>query len=328
MKKVVLGMIVGLLSGGVGVWLFLRPKAGQPEARHDEEKKEEPIVQRGPDGDTFLKLDEKVRNRADLKVALLQAAALKPEVRAFGRVLDPAPIAASLSEIAATQAQLEASMKETRRLKTLFAQDQNVSARAVEIAEGALTRDRIAVEAAQFRLLTSWGKAIAGRPDLDRFVRSLIVQEIALVRVDVPATERVEGAPIGARLALLSAPGAPIDADFLDAALSSDPQTLGRGFILLVKGRALAANAAVTAWLSLPGEPEKGVIIPREAIVRHNGEGFVYLQTGEDTFERKRVELHHPLTAGWFTDGFKAGSKVVINGAQQLLSEELKGEGE
>jgi hypothetical protein len=94
-----------------------------------------------------------------------------------------------------------------------------------------------------------------------------------------------------------------------------------------VKGKALAANVAVSAWLTRPGEPEPGVIIPREAIVRHEGEAFVYVQTSKETFERKAVELHHPLAAGWFTDEFKAGTKIVTNGAQQLLSQELKGEG-
>ena len=104
-------------------------------------------------------------------------------------------------------------------------------------------------------------------------------------------------------------------------------KSLGRGFFFLVKGKALAAGTPISAWLSLPGEPEKGVIIPREAIIRHEGEAFVYVQTGKETFERKAVELHHPLTTGWFTDGLKSGVKIVVNGAQQLLSEELKGEG-
>jgi len=137
----------------------------------------------------------------------------------------------------------------------------------------------------------------------------------------------MEGLPTRARIALLSAPDEPINGEFLGTAVTADPQTLGRGFFFLVKGKALAANAAVTAWLSLSGELQKGVIIPREAIVRHQGEGFIYIKTGNETFERKEVGLHHPLPAGWFTDGFKAGVKVVINGAQQLLSEELKGEG-
>ena len=327
MKKLFSGVVAGLLTGGVGVWLYFHFHPAAPEAK-PEEKKEEPIVQRDGDDMVFLKLDEEAQGHADIKTAVLEAAELKPEVKAFGRVLDPSALATSLTEISAAQAQLEASGKEAARLKTLFDQGQNASARALETAEAALKRDRIAAEAAQLRLLTAWGKAIVERPNLDVFIHSLVAQENALVRVDVPASDKMEGAPTAARLALLSAPDAPLDAEFLGAAVSADPQTLGRGFFFLVKGRALAANAAVTGWLALPGETEKGVIIPREAIVRHEGGAFLYLKTGDETFERKELEQHHPLAAGWFTDSFKAGVKVVINGAQQLLSEELKGAGE
>jgi hypothetical protein len=89
----------------------------------------------------------------------------------------------------------------------------------------------------------------------------------------------------------------------------------------------VAVNSAVIAWLSLPGEPEKGVIVPRESVIRHEGEAFVYVQTGGEKFERKEIELEHPLSKGWFVGQLKPGTKLVITGAQQLLSEELKGEG-
>jgi hypothetical protein len=145
--------------------------------------------------------------------------------------------------------------------------------------------------------------------------------------LDVPASEKLEGAPTAARIALLSAPDAQLDAEFIGPALTADPQTLGRGFLFLVNAKSIPANAALVTWLSLPGEMEKGVIVPREAIVRHEGEAFLYVQTGPETFERKEFELEHPLEKGWFTEEFKAGAKVVVTGAQQLLSEELKGEG-
>jgi hypothetical protein len=325
MKKLLAGLVIGGLAGGVGVWLFV--------AHHDKPAKEEEKVEskshlhHGTNGESFLKLDKETQEHVGLKTAVLEAAELKPELKAFGRIVDPSSLAASLTEIAAARAQLEASSKEAERIKTLFGQNQNASARALEIAEAAVKRDRIAVEAAQLRLAAAWGKTIFDRPDLDAFIHSLVMQEAALVRVDVPASEKLEGAPSGARLALLSQPDSTMTAEFLGAAISSDAQTLGPGFLFVIKGKPLAVNAAVIAYLTLPGETEKGVIVPRDAIVRHEGEAFVYLQTGDDTFARAEVELEHPLDKGWFTEAFKPGVKVVVIGAQQLLSEELKGEG-
>jgi hypothetical protein len=326
MKKVFLGLVVGLLAGGGSAWFFLRHHGGEAEAKKEEEKKEESHVQHDENDGTFLKLDKEFQWRADLKVTTLEAAELKPELKAFGRVLDPGPLAMALNTVAAARAQLEASNKEAARLKVLFGQNQNASARALEIAEAAVKRDQIAVQVAELALVTMWGKAITDRADLDSLVHSLVAQENAVVRVDLSASDKLDSAPAAARIALLAAPDAPIDAEFLGASVSADPQTLGRGFFFLVKGKALPANVAVIAWLSLSGEMQKGVVAPREAILRHEGRAFVYVQTTDETFQRFEIGLHHPLKAGWFVDELKPGVKVVISGAQQLLSEELKGE--
>jgi len=326
MKKTFLGIVIGLLAGVVGAWLYFRAHPAKPEAK-PEEKKEEPHVQHDENDGTFLKLDLEFQGHAGLKMVTLEAAELKPELKAFGRVLDPSPLATALTTVAAARAQLEASSKEAARLKILFGQNQNASARALETAEAAVKRDQIAVQAAELALVTTWGKAIVGRADFDQLVHSLVTQENALVRIDLSASDKFDGAPAAARLALLSAPDAPFNVEFLGSGVAADPQTLGSGFFFLVKGKALPANAAVIAWLSLPGEMLKGVVVPRDAIIRHEGAAFVYVQTTDETFQRFEVELKHPLTAGWFVNELKPGVKVVISGAQQLLSEELKGEG-
>jgi len=81
----------------------------------------------------------------------------------------------------------------------------------------------------------------------------------------------------------------------------------------------------VTAYLTLPGEGQAGVTLPRNAIVRFNGTTWVYRQISEDSFERIEVTLNSPLDNGWFVhEGLKPADKVVATGAQQLLSDELK----
>ena len=108
-----------------------------------------------------------------------------------------------------------------------------------------------------------------------------------------------------------------------------DPQMQGRGFLFLVSSNSLrlAPGASVTGLLSLPGEPRRGVALPREAVVWYNGVPWVYLQTSEETFQRQQVVLDSPLPEGWFVPaGLKRGDKVVTNGGQQLFSEEVKGQ--
>ena len=325
MTKIILGILAGLVLGTAATWTMLK-RGEHDEKKPDEEHKEESRVLH-TNNQTFVRLDKEAQEKVGLQLASLEAASLPPEVKVAGRVLDPAPLAALLFESATAHTLLDASGKELERLKIL-AQDQNTSARALETAAAAMQRDQIAVNAAQLKFVSGWGKAIASQRDLPGFITSLAAQEAVLIRLDVPMGDAISEAPIGARIAALNSPESPVEAQFLGPAPSADPQTQGRGFLCVIKGGAFAPAAAVTGWLVLPGQPKQGVIVPRNALVRHEGEAFVYVQTSAEFFQRKEVELHHPTAQGWFIDeGFKPGDKVVSVGAQQLLSEELKGEG-
>jgi hypothetical protein len=72
------------------------------------------------------------------------------------------------------------------------------------------------------------------------------------------------------------------------------------------------------------GGTEQGTVLPRTAVVRHAGFGWVYVQTGAHVFSRRMVSLEHPHPDGWLVSGDWA-QPILIAGAQSLLSEELKG---
>ena len=68
-----------------------------------------------------------------------------------------------------------------------------------------------------------------------------------------------------------------------------------------------------------------GVVVPRTAVVYAEGKTWAYVQTRADTFMRREVHLDHLTQDGWFvTSGLAASERVVVTGAQILLSEELK----
>ena len=326
MSKIIVAILAGLVLGAAAAWTLLK-KPGHADAAKPEEHKEEARVLH-TNGQTFLKLDKETQERAGLKIAPLEAATLKPEVKGFGRVLDPSPLAALLIESATARAALEASTREFSRLKTLHAQDQNVSTRVLETAEAATKRDQILVQSVDLKLLTGWGKAIAGQSDLGAFVRALAAQESALARIDLPLGETLNKPPGAGRIAALANETNPVEAEFLGPVVSADPQTQGQGFLFLLRKNPLPPGAAVAGWITVPGDAANGVLVPRSALVRHEGEVFVYVQTSDELFLRQEIELDHPLSEGWFVDeGLKPGQKLVLTGAQQLLSEELKGEG-
>jgi multidrug efflux pump subunit AcrA (membrane-fusion protein) len=301
----------------------------QPEPAAAEKKNEpESRVKKGPNGETIITLDAAMQKLMGLQTAALAKAELNPELKAYGRVLDISPLAALVAELTTAQAANEASQAELRRLKTLAAQN-NASERALQAAEAAAVRDQTQVESVRLRLLATWGSAISDRNDLPAFVQSLGSLASALVELDVPAGQPPTATPTGARLVTLSEQAGPLPAQLLGPAPMVDTQLQGRGFLLLVSPNSsrLAPGAAVSGFLSLPGEPQPGVAVPRNAVVRFNGTTWVYLQTSEETFQRTEVKLDSPLAEGWFVrEGLKPQDKVVTVGTQQLLSEELKGQ--
>jgi hypothetical protein len=298
-------------------------------ASDEKKEKAESRVSHGTNGETILTLDAETQKIIGLAVAPVESTELVPNVKGFGRVLDAAPLAALVTDFAAAGAASQASEAELKRLKTLASQD-NASQRALETAQAAASRDLATAQSIRMKLLSTWGQAIASRPDLPEFAHSLVALESALVEVDLPAGEAISTLPKSAILMTLAGDSKPNPAEVVGLAPAVDPQTQGQGFLLLAKPNAmrLVPGAAVTALLSRPGAPVPGVLVPREAIIRFNGATWIYQQSGDTTFERLPVSLERPMEKGWFVrEGVKAGDKVVIAGAQQMLSEELKGQG-
>lgn len=306
------------------------PAAAPTEAKKDEPPKDESVkaeshVSRDTNGNTILKLDAETQKLIQLKIEPLAASQLAVEIKAYGRVLDPAPLAALITELATAQSAYAASSNELARLKKLSASG-NASARALQSAQAAEIHDRLAAQSARDRLIMAWGKWAVEQPDLPAFTQSLTSLDTALIRVDLSAGQQLPAKPLGARIVSLSSKTA--NADVLGRALSVDLQTQGQGLVLQVKNNdsRFLIGEAVTGFLKLAGEPLAGVVVPRSAIVRAEGAAWVYMQTSDDQFTRKEIALDRPVDGGWFvTEGVAAGDKLVVGGAQTLLSEELKG---
>ncbi len=326
MNKGFLGIVAGLILGAGGMALYQKYFTGSPAESASEEAAKSFVV-KDANGPAQVELKRDTQDMMGLKTAVLASAQLPPEVKGYGRVLDASPLIALVAERAAAQAALDASRKEYERLQVL-AQNQNASARALETAEAALKRDQIQYESVAPRLLLGWGKAIASQPDLPGLAQALAAQEAVLIRVDLPLGEDPKGEPTGGRVAALAAPENSTAVEYLGCASETDPQLQTRGYLFLMKVNPLPPGTLVAAWLTLPGPVQSGVIVARDAVLRHEGRTYVYLKVADEQFQRQAVTLDCPLAAGWFVGhGLKPTDELVVVGAQELLSEELKAQG-
>ena len=145
--------------------------------------------------------------------------------------------------------------------------------------------------------------------------------------MSLPSGERPAGTVASARIVPVGQEDLALKGERVALAAAADPQLLGDTFLFRVDGgdARLRPGMALTAFLLLPGEAQKGVVVPRSAIARVEGALWTYVQTAPDKFTRVGVEHGRPVEKGWFVpEGLKPGDKVVVAGAQMLLSEELK----
>ena len=326
MKKVLIAIIAIV---AVAALIFAYKEMSKERAAEREREKpvaSESKVSRNASGETILTMDDETQKRIALKIATLASAQLQPEVKGYGRVLDPGPLSSLVAELVSARAAARASQMDLERLKVLSAQN-NASARSTQAAEALAQRDSSSANSAQQRLLIAWGKAIADHPDLAALVQSLASGESTLVRIDVLGGEFLKTQPLGARLFALSDENNAVEAEFIGIATAVDAQTQGQGFLFLVKSRqtGFVAGAALVGFVKITGEAQNGVVIPRTAVTRFNGKPWVYLQSAEGTFLRREISLERPLAEGWFAaQAMKPGERVVVGGAQLLLSEEQK----
>ena len=298
-----------------------KKNAESPKA---DEKKEEPRLSRNTNGEPVLKLDLETQKRIGLALQPLVETNFQPELVVFGTVLDPTPLLLLDGELTALEASAALSKKQLDRTLKLFKETENVSQKSVDTAQAQWQGDEIKLQTARRRLELEWGTAI-GRLDPETRqtqVKQLAQQERFLVRVELPPGH--PGKPISAAIEVDD--NHQQRASILSGATTTDPKTQGRGFLLGVDARdfPFRPGAAIRARLKIPGPEKKGALIPRSAIVRQEGRNWIYLQTGPEQFTRRLLSLDALSELGWMDDNFSANDTVVVTGAQQLLSEELK----
>ena len=319
MKNNLVGILFGLAICVVAARIMLRhAAAAEPAKTEAAAPADKPKEKENP-----LHLPPAKRTAAGIVLAKPARAALAPEVQGYGRVLDPVPLIALVAEVETARASLAASEKEYARLNRLHVTDANASAQSVEAAEAAMKRDRTALASARARLIANIGRTLADTAALDSMVAGL-EQGRAVARIDVPAGESIAANVKSARVGLLG--GAEMfDAPVLGVAPTADPQVQGQGFLVLLREHAFPSGTALRAILSGPGEQQSALVVPRAAILYHQGSAWVYVLGEQDTFERKLVTLGRPVGDGVvIASGIEEGAPVVTTGAQQLLSAELQ----
>ncbi len=278
-----------------------------------------------------VKLDASKQAHLGVVVTALQAVQAPSNITTVARVLDPGPLLALDGELATAEASLAASRAEAQRTRKLFDEDHTASARALEGAEATARADQEKVESARRRLMLDWGDGVALLPAARR---SELLTDLARVRAELVRIELPVGAlppKTGQRVIVqTSSDGTPLNATILGNLSAADPRLQTRGVLAELRGAdaTLPIGRMVSAKLPGTGATQKGVLLPRGALLRDDGKVWVYVEQSDGSYLRRAITSYQIEPDGWFvTEGFAPGNRVVTAGVASVHAiEEPAGE--
>ena len=116
-------------------------------------------------------------------------------------------------------------------------------------------------------------------------------------------------------------------AELISVATRMETVAQGESYYFQTGDKSIITGMNVTAWIPEADEQMTGVIIPKSALIWYMDQALVYLKTAEETFSRRPLAHYFATADGYFIpDALNPGEQVVTQGAQMLLSEELRGQ--
>jgi hypothetical protein len=292
------------------------------------------------DGGPDVQVSEAVQKASGMRSEPLPAHRLLPALAVQGVVADLKPLTQQVARLRAASAQAQAERAaaaraeaEHRRVLALYEDGRNASERALQAAqaerlgaEARLAGAESAAAAARAELRQEWGETLArwaeaGGPEIGALLDGSKALLLVTLRLADPVPRRMgalEFTPAGGQ-------GRPRQAQPVSPATRADPGLPGATWFYRADAAGLRAGERIAGRLPTGEAPEAGVLVPAEAVVWHAGKAWIYVQEAADRFERHAIRAAAPSGDGWFETGLEAGARVVVSGAQLLLSEEFRG---
>ncbi|MEW6347140.1 MAG: metal transporter [Paraburkholderia sp.] len=293
-------------------------------------------------GETVVVVAADVQRASHIDVAPLVAVAIRPSNDAYAAVVDLQPLfdlrnrqATARADYETLRAQAGNSRAQYERSRVLFEDDRNISQKSLQDAGAVMQADQAklrAAESAQSGLEATmrqqFGDALtsAAMAPASSLFQRLLTGRTSVLRVTLPG-DYTGAAP--AQITVDTPDGQQVAAQMLSASPQGDPAVQGNPYFYAT-GSTLPVGTRTSAHLPSSNPGTSGIAIPERAVVWYGGQRWVYVRTAPTRFTRRFVAATTTYTGDQglvVSSGLHAGDQVVIDGAQLLLSEELRPQG-
>ncbi len=347
-RKFVIIIVLQALLITVLFWVLVFYGKDEYESyKHDtEESIGSPSLVKVEQGINVLILPLAVQQNSDIKTSKLEASQHTSKIISYGTVVSidglldlRSRYQAAKAEASVTRASVVNNNTEYQRLKTLNADDKNVSDRAVATIETTVKSDQarlLASESAANNIRDTmhqqWGVVLTNIALGNLANKPLLNENEVLIQILLPfdAPEPKPNSTVFISTTATASNKA-IPAMFISRSTNVDATLQGKTYFYRATDNALRIGMRIQATATANGADTKhqadGVIVPNTAVIWYGGKAWAYFKQDANKFTRKPISTDIEVDNGWFNQGsLKANDEVVTSGAQLLLSEEFKSE--
>jgi multidrug efflux system membrane fusion protein len=288
-------------------------------------------------GEAAVIVKANAQRASAIKVAPLATSTVPTGQIAYVTVLDLKPLfdlhnsyATARANHDAAKVQADTSAAQYERQRSLYQDARATSQKSMQDAQAAMNNDEAKLRvtevalndlAANAREQFGDALAVAVTDKSSDLFSKLARRKASILLVSFPPDRT---APAPSEITVDGPQHRAVAASRISVAPQADPSVQGNSFLYLAK-QSLPVGTRTIAHASSGDGHALGLFIPDSAVVWYGGQQWVYVRTDTDRFVRRPIDSATPTAGGLIASkGFKAREPVVVQGAQLLLSQELK----
>ncbi len=272
-----------------------------------------------------IELSPELQQLAGIRIKALTETSPLPEVMAYAKVINPQPLLEDLTRLHQLAIQLKsrqsiAGLAKTRYLRLQSLGDSTQRSKVEEakqdwlIASSEVETLKLKLQQENARFVTQWGAQLRQWAE-NHPVRLIALRQGKIRLVRLVSSQSCNPCP---KQAAIEYHQQMIPLDYVASLPNADPVLNRAGFLFIAENPRLPVGQRLTGWLM---QSQNAIVIPASAVVWRSGAPWVFVQTEDNLFQRRRLLAYRQGTRKWWViDGLISGEKVVVDGAQILLS--------
>lgn len=292
-------------------------------------------------GSLVVKISKETQKFAGIKTSLTENISIQSEDTAFSNVIDIQELLDMRAHYKKAQAERNIvntsyrnATKLLEQLEVLHKEANNISTRELQQARAKWEEERARINALNIELQNikdnmnqKWNTELTelALKQNSEIIERLINREEYIILVSLKGEQQLNPDAAFVFVNREDDRQSARKAYFISAAPFTDNILQGETYFFRTNGDRIRIGMRLYVWLPNTGFSGEGVDIPAEAIVWYTGKPWAYIQIDEEHFSRRSLLNPIQTSDSWLVkENFKVGERIVISGAQTLLSEEFK----